>query len=112
MNIDAAKVFSTLGNPTRLRCLYLLARNEEVCVCDVVDALEVAQPSASKALNNLKAAGLLSLRRDANWVYYRLRPDLPAWLAEVVESTASALDAEQPHKADQDRLAAAPRRCS
>ena len=88
------QVFSVLSNEVRLRCLYLLAKNKEICVCEMVDALQISQPSASKALASLKTAGLLSDRRDANWVYYKLRGDLPSWLGVVVDDSVDEFSRE------------------
>jgi ArsR family transcriptional regulator len=91
MNIEQSQLFSVLSNQIRLRCLYLLAKAGEVCVCEVVEALRISQPSASKSLNSLKTAGLLSDRRDANWIYYSLRSDLPDWVDTIVQATVSGL---------------------
>jgi ArsR family transcriptional regulator len=103
-NIDPSEVFAALSNPVRLRCLFLVARNDEVCVCEVEEALRIAQPSASKALNALKSAGLLAARRDANWNYYRLNDDMPQWMADIVARTVSELSGREPHVADKKRL--------
>ncbi len=104
MNIDSAQFFSALANETRLRCLYLVATNGEVCVCEVVEALGIRQPSASKALNALKLAGLLRDRRAANWNYFSLNGAMPEWAAQVVDSTVSGLGASPIHCSDQKRF--------
>ena len=104
MDIDSVQVFSALANETRLRCLFLVASNGEVCVCEVVDALGIAQPSASKALNALKGAGLLSDRRDANWIYYRLNSRMADWMAALVAATVTGLGSSRAHTADQKRF--------
>lgn len=91
MNIDHTKIFATLGNETRLRCLYLAAQHGAVCVCEVVEALGIPQPAASKALKALREAGLVRDRRDANWIYYRLNDNMPQWAQQVVECTISEL---------------------
>jgi len=89
-----------LGNATRLRCLYLLSRYDEVCVCEIVEALNIGQPTASKALNTLKAVGLVKDERRGSWSYYRLSEDMPEWCLLVVHSTVDALNAAAPYKAD------------
>jgi ArsR family transcriptional regulator, arsenate/arsenite/antimonite-responsive transcriptional repressor len=68
------ELFATLGERLRLRlaCCLLLAK-QGLCVCELVDALQVSQPNASRHLKLMKAAGLLEERRDGRWVYYRLR---------------------------------------
>lgn len=99
--IDSAALFAALANQGRLRCLHLLLRNEDVCVCEVVAALEMGQPTASKALNQLKAIGLLSDRKDANWVYYSLNPALPSWVTDLLRATQSGLEYQQSFINDQ-----------
>ena len=69
--VQAAEVFKALADETRLRILKLLLEvGEEVCVCELVDALELPQYHVSRHLNVLKRAGLLEGRRSGTWVYY------------------------------------------
>jgi len=104
MNIDHTQVFAALANEVRLRCLCLVTNNEEVCVCEAVEALGVNQPSASKALNALKRAGLLTDRRDANWNYYALDDSMPDWMRAVVTATVAATADSKIYAADQKRF--------
>ncbi len=97
-------VFASLSNATRLRCLYLTARHDEVCVCEVVDALGISQPTVSKAFKALKEAGLVTDRRDANWIYYCLNEAVPDWVAEVIESTIEGLASARPFVDDDERF--------
>ncbi|MEM1435346.1 MAG: metalloregulator ArsR/SmtB family transcription factor [Pseudomonadota bacterium] len=103
MNIEHPTLFATLGNETRLRCLYLVATLEEACVCEVVEALGVSQPTASKALIALKNIGLLKDRRDANWIYYSLDEAMSPWQAAVVDATIRDLAAEGAYVSDETR---------
>ncbi len=64
--------YRALGDETRLRILHLLASQGELCVCDVESILEVTQSKASRHLNTLRQARLLSCRRQGAWMYYRL----------------------------------------
>lgn len=67
------KIFKALGDETRLRLVNLfLQTDEELCVCEMVDALELPQYQISKHLTILKNAGLLKASREGTWVYYRL----------------------------------------
>ncbi|MFI4876992.1 MAG: ArsR/SmtB family transcription factor [Blastopirellula sp. JB062] len=63
--------FRALSDPTRLRILHLLRRGE-LCVCDLVNVLDVPQPTASRHLAYLKKAGLVAARKEGLWQYYRL----------------------------------------
>lgn len=104
-NISHTTVFASLSNKTRLRCLYLTAIHDEVCVCEVVDALEIPQPTISKAFKSLKDAGLVTDRRDANWTYYRLNDDVPGWVTEIIDSTIADLATAAPYLDDENQFA-------
>lgn len=62
-------VLKALSDETRLRILNLLYERE-LCVCDVMDILQISQAKASRHLINLKNAGLAKDRKYAQWVYY------------------------------------------
>ena len=104
MNIDLAQYFSALSNETRLRCLYLVAINDDVCVCEIVATLGITQPSASKALNALKGVGLLSMRREGSWNYFSLNEAMPDWARTIVDAAVEGLGSSRSHVADQKRF--------
>jgi ArsR family transcriptional regulator len=62
-------LFHALSDETRLAILELL-RDGERCVCELTDALDVAQSRLSFHLRVLRDAGLVSDRRDGRWIYY------------------------------------------
>ena len=64
-------VFKALSDETRLRILKLL-ENGELCVCDIVAALDMVQPKVSFHLAALKEAGLIKDRKHGKWTHYRL----------------------------------------
>ena len=71
---ETKELFGALGDRLRLRlACCLLTVNEGLCVCELVDALDVPQPNASRHLKLMKAAGLVEEDRDGRWVYYRLK---------------------------------------
>ncbi len=67
------KIFKTLSDPTRVRILALLAR-EELAVQELMDVLGMAQSRVSRHLAILREAGLLRDRRDGTFVFYRFVP--------------------------------------
>ncbi len=83
-------VFKCLADETRARMSLLIAREGELCVCELTAALEEAQPKVSRHLAQLRACGLLLDRRQGQWVYYRLHPDLPDWVAKILQTTLAA----------------------
>lgn len=113
---DAHRFFQALADPTRLRCLMLMVAEAEVCVCEMTHALGEIQPKVSRHLAALRSAGFILDRRDAQWIYYRLHPDLPAWMNEVLHTTYQALADQTPFRNDRAALASMPcrpqRRCA
>ncbi len=66
-----AELFKVFGDYTRIRILYVLFE-EEVCVCDLAEALHMTQPAISHQLKILKQAKLVGSRRDGKSVFYSL----------------------------------------
>ena len=79
-----ARRFHALADEKRLRILDLL-RGGELCVCDLVNELDVSQPLLSFHLRILREAGLVSDRKDGRWVHYSL---VPGGVAELEEAAA------------------------
>jgi ArsR family transcriptional regulator len=69
-----ASLFHALSDPIRIEVLELLADGER-CVCDLTEALDVAQSRLSWHLKTLKDAGLVADRREGRWSYYTLQHD-------------------------------------
>src|SRR5258706_14181689 len=66
--------FKALADPTRVAIVNRLAAADEVCVCDFVAALDLAQPTISHHLKVLREAGLVESGRRGTWAYYGLVP--------------------------------------
>jgi ArsR family transcriptional regulator len=98
-------VFRLLADETRLRCVLLLLAAGELCVCELTHALGITQPKMSRHLGVLREAGLVADRRQGHWVHYRLAPDLPQWLMDVVSAAAQAGERSEPFVVDRERLA-------
>ena len=64
-------IFKALSDETRLRIVKLLETGE-LCVCDLVAALDIVQPKASFHLGVLKEAGLIKDRKAGKWIHYSL----------------------------------------
>lgn len=72
---ELAARFKALGDPTRVAIINRLAGAGEVCVCALVDELDLAQPTISHHLRVLREAGLVEATRRGTWAYYRLVPE-------------------------------------
>jgi ArsR family transcriptional regulator len=88
--ITPPEVFKSLADETRVRAMLLIADQGELCVCELMCALDDNQPKISRHLAQLRSNGLLLDRRQGQWVYYRLNPDLPAWVREILQVTSLA----------------------
>ena len=88
--LNPSAVFKCLSDETRTRATLLITREGELCVCELVCALNDSQPKISRHLAQLRACGLLLDRRQGQWVYYRLNPELPKWVRTILETTLEA----------------------
>lgn len=86
-------LFKCLADATRVRLTLLILREGELCVCELIHALDDSQPKISRHLAQLRNCGLLLDRRQGQWIYYRINPALPAWVTQVLDTT---LQANQP----------------
>ncbi|MFV0295414.1 MAG: ArsR/SmtB family transcription factor [Hyphomicrobiaceae bacterium] len=105
----ATRIFAALADPIRLRCLALIAGEGELCVCELVAALDMPQPKISRHLAVMRDAGLLRDRRDAQWVLYSIEPALAPSLKAVLDAAVSLVANERQAKKDLVRLAKASR---
>jgi len=68
---EMIQVFKALSDETRLRILKLLEHGE-LCVCEIVAALDIVQPKVSFHLATLKDTGLVTDTKHGKWIHYRL----------------------------------------
>jgi ArsR family transcriptional regulator len=93
------KVFKTLSDPTRVRVLALLER-EELAVQELMDVLGMAQSRVSRHLAILREAGLLRDRRDGTYVFYSFDlPERGPW-RDTWEVVRRSLDDDSTHERD------------
>jgi ArsR family transcriptional regulator len=71
---DLAELFKLFGDSTRVKILYALLE-EELCVCDMAQLLDVTQSAVSHQLRLLKAGKLVKCRREGKVMFYSLADD-------------------------------------
>ena len=76
----AETFFAALGNRTRLLILHCLAGADELCVCDIANALEMKLSTLSHQLRHLRELGLVTFRSEGKMAFYRLNDDRVAQL--------------------------------
>ncbi|QMW16207.1 MULTISPECIES: metalloregulator ArsR/SmtB family transcription factor [Pseudoalteromonas] len=86
-NLEPTAFFKCLADETRLKTLLLIMHQQELCVCELVAALALSQPKISRHLALLRKSGLLSDRKQSQWVYYQLNSDLPNWAQQILKAT-------------------------
>ncbi|MEH6498486.1 MAG: metalloregulator ArsR/SmtB family transcription factor [Pseudoalteromonas distincta] len=90
MPLSPPRVFKCLADDTRSRLMLLIAREGELCVCELTSALQLSQPKISRHLAELRQCGLLQDRRQGQWVYYSVPASLPAWVQQILSITLDA----------------------
>lgn len=93
-----------LADQTRLRLLMLIMARDELCVCDLTQALQLAQPKISRHLAILRETGLLQDRKAGLWVYYRVHPQLAPWAQQALHALSLGSHHEAIYQQDLQRL--------
>ncbi|MCF7890168.1 metalloregulator ArsR/SmtB family transcription factor [Candidatus Bipolaricaulota bacterium] len=101
---ETEELLQSLSNETRLRLLnLLLTSEEEPCVCELEDALQLPEYTVSRHLNRLKRIGLVDSRKDGVWSYYSLSYDAGSGAQAILETIGEVLDGET-FREDEKRL--------
>ncbi len=108
MNSDAMKstlrVTKALADLQRVRILMMLQAGE-LCVCQIVEVLELAPSTVSKHLSILSAADLVVSRKKGRWAYYRLpTDDADVFVRPVLEWLGDILKEDLTIERDMDKL--------
>lgn len=84
---STAKLFKALADPHRVLILNrLLASDEPVCVCELNEQLDLAQPTVSFHLKKMVTAGLLQREKRATWAYYSVTPAAVEALSQLFKA--------------------------
>ena len=103
---STVNIFKSLADETRLRLLLQLQRHPELCVCDLMHALDMPQSTISRHLAYLKKFGWLQDRRDGVWMHYTLNKELAPLLQAQLVLIITTLNSDPLCLADQKRLTA------
>jgi ArsR family transcriptional regulator len=96
-------LFRALADRTRLRILDTL-RDGEICVCDIVGALNLAQPKISRHLAYLRKARLVTARKDGLWMRYKLADAKTRLHKRLIQCLEDCVQNVPEIKADRKRL--------
>lgn len=81
-----AHLFKALADPTRVKLVSLIAAAEggEACVCDLIEPVQLSQPTVSHHMKLLVDAGLITREQRGKWAYYRIAPATLAAMARAL----------------------------
>ena len=68
---EITRLLSAIADPIRLRLLRLLHR-QELCVCELMEALQLPQYKVSRHLREMRQVGLVVARRSGRWMHYHI----------------------------------------
>jgi ArsR family transcriptional regulator len=106
------RLFRAFSDRTRLRILHML-KDREVCVCDITKVLDVPQPKVSRHLAYLRRSGLVLVRKQGLWSYYKLAPSKNGFHAKLLECLSCCFNEVPELRRDAELLCASkgPRCC-
>ncbi len=101
---DFLTVVKALADENRIRALLAL-RDGELCVCDIIELLDLAPSTVSKHLSILRQARFIDGRKDGRWIYYRLASDkAPFQVQEAIKWVCDSLSKDDTAKKDARKI--------
>ena len=101
---ELANIFKALSEPVRVRIMALLVTKGELCVCELVDALELSQGVVSRHLAYLRNNKLATARREGVWMYYQINKETKASFGPILTLIKQGSKDSDELQADLERL--------
>lgn len=70
-----SSLLALAGNEVRLKIMFLLEEENELCPCDLADILEMSIPAISQHLRKMKDGGVIEARRSGQTIFYSLKTE-------------------------------------
>lgn len=90
---DMAQMFKALGDENRIRIIEMLQAGE-MCAANILEELEVTQPTLSHHMKILCESGIVEYRKSGKWMYYRISESgcgiITEWLGEIARAGVAA----------------------
>ena len=102
---DFLSITKALSDENRVRIMMALSTGE-LCVCQIIELLNLAPSTVSKHMSILKQARLIEGEKNGKWVYYRLAGEAPLIAAEAIDWAKKHLVSETVIKRDGKTLKA------
>lgn len=100
---DVVLLGKALADPTRVRIIYALMHSD-LCVCEMVDCLELGQSTLSNHLQTIRQAGIVETTRRHKMVNYALFPEAKAIIEPILKRSAEALAVDKRLQRDRQRI--------
>lgn len=81
---ELADVLNLAGNAVRLKILYLLKRENELCPCDLSDILGMTVPAISQHLKKLRDAGIVTTKKSGQTIFYSVEEQSQRTISSVL----------------------------
>lgn len=102
---DTLAALKALGDENRLRAL-LACSEQELCVCQITELLQLAPSTVSKHMSILRQADLVESRKEGRWIYYRISPEFaPASVQALLRELRTELSGDSKWQRDKQALA-------
>lgn len=86
-----SQIFKAVSEEARIRILYLIYEKEELCISDLEHILDFTQTKTSRHLTYLKNSGILSVRKQDQWVFYYIKDEVK----DIIKQVFTFLDKDQ-----------------
>jgi DNA-binding transcriptional ArsR family regulator len=79
------QLFKAYSDESRIRILYLVYKNDEMCIADLEQVLDFTQTKISRHLSYLKNAGLVGYRKVDQWAYYFIKDEVSDLIGQLFQ---------------------------
>ena len=90
---DMAQMFKALSDENRIRIIEMLQAGE-MCAANILDELDVTQPTLSHHMKTLCESGMVECRKSGKWMYYKISESgcgaIMKWLGEIAKAEGAA----------------------
>jgi ArsR family transcriptional regulator len=96
-------ITKALADENRVRILLFL-KESELCLCQIIEMLRLSPATVSKHMSILSMAGLVDVRKEGRWHYYRLPAEPTVEVAAAIDFLEKALQGTRPIKEDKAQV--------
>jgi len=95
-------LYKTLSDETRMRIINLIYQ-QDLCVCELVEILELSQPKISKHIAKFRQIGLVETERNEQFIYYKFNHNNTAY-ENIIKNMIEEIGKTELYKHDVERL--------